>query len=526
MDVDHLPPRPLRAVELDVLHCVNAALVYFVARRLFASAGAFAEDAGRLSLAAGIAALLFAVHPLRAESVVWVTERRDVLSLAFMLASTLLYLRSTDREAGWARAYIAAVVLFAAALLAKATVVTLPVVLLILNVFPLRRLTFDAGLFGLPVRRVITELAPFLLLSLATGILSIVALAPGEQLDPVSKLSLSVHGIAFYLAKTVWPTGLSPLYEIPRDFDPLAVRYVAALVVVVALGVAAFRARHRWPAVSTALAVFVVVLFPLLGVVQNGPQFAADRYTYHASPALALLVAAGVVALPASRRSFALAIAAVAILALGALTWRQAGFWKSSETLWTRALAVGESSVARVGAGDLLLAEGNLDVAVSHYRRAIELDPNYVQAYNNLGVALARQGKLDEAVLQYSRATELKPDHFEAFNNWGVALSRAGRFDDAATRFERALAIRSDYADAQVNWGNALVRQGKPREAMAHYAAALRIDAGLVEAHLNGGVALAQLGDAEAASRAFQRVLVLDPGNADATEYLRRLRTP
>jgi tetratricopeptide (TPR) repeat protein len=509
-----------------VLHCANAVLVYVLAGRLLLASGAFQGDSARVIRAAAIAALLFSVHPLRVESVTWITERRDVLSMLFMLGATLAYLRSTTRAGNWKRHYGFSIVLFTTALLSKATVVTLPVALLVLNVFPLRRLTLEDGVFGATVRRVLLELAPFFAMSATIGVLSIVALSPGEQLSLVAKISLTTNGIVFYLWKTLWPTGLAPLYEIPRDYDPLAARYIVAFVAVLVLVVSAWRARTRWPAVTTATAIFVIILLPLLGIVQNGPQYAADRYTYHASPALAILLGAGIVALPAVRGRFAAMIAGVALTALALLTWRQNGIWRTPTTMWERVLAVGESSIARTGIGNTLVAEGRIGESIPHYRRSLELDPHSTEALNNLGVALARLGQFDEAIVQYKRTVDIKADHFEAFNNWGVALSQLGRFDDAIERFDRALQIKPGYADAQVNWGNALVRQGKPREAMAHYAAALRIDAGFVAAHLNGGIALAQLGDAEAAARAFQRVLVLDPGNADATDYLRRLRTP
>jgi tetratricopeptide (TPR) repeat protein len=509
-----------------ILHCANAVLVYVLALRLLALAPALEATHRRRTLCAAIAALFFSIHPLRVESVTWITERRDVLSMLFMLGATLAYLRSTTRAGDWKRQYSISIVLFAAALLSKATVVTLPVALIVLNVFPLRRLTFDHGVFGAPVRRVLIELAPFFAMSAAIGVLSIVALSPGDQLSLLAKISLTTNGIVFYLWKTLWPTGLAPLYEIPRDYDPLAIRYIIAFVTVLVLVVAAWRARTRWPAVTTAAAVFGIILLPLLGIVQNGPQYAADRYTYHASPALAILVGAGLVTLPAARGRFAAMVAGVALSVLAVLTWRQNAIWRTPTSMWERVLAVGESSIARTGIGNTLVAEGRTDESIAHYRRSLELDPYSTEALNNLGVALARLGQFDEAIVQYKRTVDIKADHFEAFNNWGVALSQLGRFDDAIERFDRALRIKPDYADAQVNWGNALVRQGKPREAMAHYAAALRINAGFVAAHLNGGVALAQLGDAEAAARAFQRVLTLDPGNAEATEYLRRLRTP
>ena len=517
-----------------ILHAANAMLVYAVALRVLRLAGmtpaapVIATD-WSVEMAAGVAALLFAVHPLRVESVAWITERRDVLSMLFYLSSVLFYLRHVEREGTFGRWYGLALAAFICALLSKATSMSLPAVLLVLNVFPLRRLWGAAGSWSASARRVCAEIAPFGALSAATAALSIVALDPPGQLPIGAKLAVSAYSLAFYVVKTIGPSGLAPLYEMPKVVDPAAARYVTSYAVVAGLTLAVWIARRRFPAVPAAALAFLVIVLPMLGIVQNGPQIAADRYTYHAAPALALL-AGGAFAFSRSLAPRLAAIAAVATIGvLGALTWRQTLIWQDSERMWSRVLEVDpNSSIAEIAMGDLMVAEDRVDEAVQHYGRGVKLDPTFAGGFNNLGVVLARQGRVVEAVERYRQALALNPAFGDAHNNWGIALSLQGDFAGATSHFREAIALDSTNADAEVNLGNAIVRHGRPAEAIAHYARAAALRPDHPETYLNWGVSLAQTGDLAAAVEQFRRVLALSPGHAEATDYLaraERLRT-
>lgn len=502
-----------------LLHTASAVVVYFVARRLMAEV--LVGRGARLT--AAFAALLFAVHPLRVESVAWVTERRDVLSGLFYFSSILAYLRWRDASSN-RRWYVAALALFAAALLSKATSMTLPAVLLIIDVYPLRRIGGAVGWWSAAARRVYAELAPFAVLAAGTAALSIVALHPPAQLDFSQKLAVSAYSLLFYVWKTIAPTGLSPLYEMPQHVDATAARYVAGSVFTVALVAAAWLTRRRWPGASACVAAFVVVTMPMLGVVQNGPQISADRYTYLAAPALAMLAAG---ALWSAVRFLSPQLVAtggsIIVLALSSLTWSQSTVWRDSKTLWSRVLDVDStSSIAQSAMANVLYRENDVDAGIEHSRRAIEIAPGYAEAYNGLGVGLARQGKDTDAIAQYEKALELKPVFDDAENNLGIVLARQGDVTAAIQHYERALEINPGNSDAQVNWGNALVRLNRPQDAIVHYEAALRLRPENADAHHNWGVALARQGKFDEAIDHFRAAIALDSAHVEAKEYLTR----
>jgi protein O-mannosyl-transferase len=504
-----------------LLHAASAVVVYFIARTVLRSSiGEAAKTASlRVELAAAFSALFFAVHPLRVESVAWATERRDVLSGLFYFSSILVYLRSRSDKAS-RRSYWAAIALFVCALLSKATSMSVPAVMLVLNVYPLRRLGGNAGWWNDAAKRVYAELIPFAVLAAATAILSIVALHPPGQLGIVAKLAVSAYSLVFYLVKTVVPVELSPLYEMPQHVVPTDARFIASVVIVLGLAAMAWLLRRRWPSVTTALVLFFIVTLPMLGVVQNGPQIAADRYTYFAAPALAVLLGAGFLALLRSK-SLASGGATIVVLALCTLTWQQSRVWHDSETLWSRVLDVdSESSIAHSAMSNVLYRENRVEQAMAHSKRAVTIAPNYPEALNGLGVGLAREGRLSDAIEQYRRALAIRPNYDDAEANWGVTLVQQNDVAGAVEHYRRALAINPDNSNAQVNWGNALVRLNRPDEAITHYEAAARIRPDNAEAQHNWGVALAREGKYAEAIEHFRAALAIDPDHAEARAYL------
>lgn len=454
-----------------LLHAGNAVLAFFIARRLL---GYLKLGAGNTVVAAAFAALLFALHPLRVESVAWITERRDVLSLLFELSSVLCYLRANDQERPRG-SLIPTAIFYLAALLSKATVVTLPLLLLILDVYPLRRIHAAAGGEWWPVVR---EKWLLLGLSLAVGVGSVMALPTRAQLPLAQKLAVSAYSFVVYLSKTVWPVELSPFYAMPTNLDATAPRYVISIAIVVILAMGVFAVRRRWPGLAASFLAYAVAGFPLLGIVQNGPQIAADRYTYHASLALCVWAAGALGSLLQGHRRSVLT-GAVALLALCLLrTEQQIRIWHDSVRLWSRAVHVTPwSANAHNGLGDALQT-----LALSDSARAVS-DSSSV----------APSTLLQRAIDEFRIATQLSPEYDEAHNNLGAALAISGNHDEAVEEFARALALNPRLQTAEFNLGNVLLEKGDLPNAVAHFESALRLRPGDADALNNLAVARERL---------------------------------
>ncbi|MBI3695818.1 MAG: tetratricopeptide repeat protein [Acidobacteria bacterium] len=471
-----------------VLHAANAALFYLVALRL----------AGGRVFTAAVAALLFALHPLRVESVAWVSERRDVLSGLFYLLSVLAYL---------GRRVKLSLAAFAAALLSKEIVVSLPVVLLVLDVYPLRR--------GPRWR----EKIPYFLLAAAAA-LAAVALQPAgvsglaehATVLPSLRVGLSLYGLAFYLWKTVWPFGLYPQYVLTGSVVAGAAVAIAVTALVAALG-------RRFPALPAVWICYVVSLLPVLSIFRVDPQqFVANHHTYLATLGFALLVAVALGALPPR---VATGAAVVAVLGLTVLTGQQIPVWRDPLSLWTRTLAgAPQSVVAHNNLGEALAAQNRLDEAIPHFEQALRIKPADAHALYNLGNAHQRHGDVQAAVQQFERAIQVEPTFAAAHNDLANCYTLLGRTDQAVDHYRRALAAQPGFADAHYNLGNLLQQQGRLEEAVAHYEQAVVLKPTLADAHNNWGVALDALGRPREAVEHYRQALLLDPRNADAHNNL------
>jgi len=511
-----------------LLHAANAVVFFFVARRILTLALPGPSERGHaLAVSAGVAALVFAIHPLRVESVAWVTERRDVLSGLFYLSTILMYLRACEREErgrGW---YWGTVALFVGALLSKSMVVNLPVVLLILDVYPLRRLGGSLGWWSEPARRIYVEKIPFVLLAAAASAIAVMSLfsihaaASLAQLGVPSRLAISAYGLCFYLWKMILPVNLSPIYELPRTVSPWAMPFILSFGLAVAITAIVLTLRRRVLGLPAASLAYLVVLLPVLGIFQNGSQIAADRYTYLAGLGWAILAGAGLLSSWSRLPFLLIGLVVIIPVGLGTLTWNQVHVWHDSKTLWAHALAIDpNSSVAHYNLGGALGQQGKLADAIHHYQRALQITPGDADAQTNWGGALAQQGKLAEAAEHYQQALRIQPDHAAAHNNWGAALTRQGNLAEAIEHYRQAVNIKPDYADAHYNLGGALAQQGKLADAIHHYQRALQITPDDADAHIHWGLALAQQGRLAEAIEHYRQALRINPGHADAQSNL------
>jgi len=416
-------------------HSGTALGVYFIARRMLrTSAASPCENASATGIAdstsavaaAGLAAAFFAIHPLRAESVAWIAERRDVLSGFFFVFSILFYLRYTERcpvaVSPRNPGYLASFSCFGISLLAKANATMLPLVLLILDFYPLRRLNKGDGFSQRKL--VFLEKVPFLVLAVVVGLRAVKAqsdqgaLSPLSEHDFVGRFAQATYGFVFYPLKTFLPTDLSPLYQLPAR--SVLVEEMLSRSGWLALGLvgAATLVWNRRPAITAALASYAVMIAPVLGFAQSGPQWVADRYSYLSCLGFAALVGAGFRRWFESQKEGSLsnrhsaailaAIFMVAILFHG--TRKQTDIWRSALTLWSRGVAVSQDSfIAHVNLADALATLGDHRSAILHYRRALELCPRDVIASHHLAETLATLGDVDGATAMLEWTMRLSP---------------------------------------------------------------------------------------------------------------------
>jgi hypothetical protein len=480
-----------------LLHALVALAFYFVLLRLLREAQGVREGgATARRLGALFGALIFSVHSLRVESLAWVTERRDVLSGLFCLLTVLAYLRAWDARDGdrlGGKWYVASLGLFLCALLSKSMAITLPAVLVLLDIYPLRRLplSFPGGLRAL-VRNLLVEKIPFGILSLACVGLTLAAARDNDAMSSLSdvslldRLSLSVHSVAFYLWKTVAPVKLAVMYELPERLDRAAWPFVAAWVLVLAITVACLVLRHRLIALTVVWVAYLVMLAPVSGLVQAGRQMAADRYTY--LPCLSWSVLCGAGFLWAWRktsgphgeltrtRPFVMWTGALVVLGLAALTWKQVGVWRDTETLWTHAAAASPLGRAHENLGEVFQDRGQLAEAGAHFERLVQIRPRYGPGHLYLGAVRAQQGRTEEAMKEYAEAALLMPTSAVPHYNMGLALIAQNRTAEAIEQYREAVKLVPTYANAHNNLGMALAGQGRLDEGVQQLREASKLD--------------------------------------------------
>ena len=521
-----------------LLHSANAVLFYLLTFRLLTIAAPM-SNAIVLKLASGFSALLFAIHPLRVESVAWATERRDVLSGLCLLLTALCYLKAIGSEMNHRNGrpwMIVSAALYVLSLLAKASGMTLPLVLLVLDVYPLRRLGGGPGRwFGVDARRVWLEKLPFFIAALAAGTVALAAqqkagaLVTTETHDLAGRIAQGLYGATFYIVKTLQPTDLAPLYEIPPELHLFHWRVIFAAVVFLLFSLGFFLARHRWPAALTGWVAYLLLLAPVLGVAQAGLQLVADRYSYLSCMVWAILFAALLVRLwrastdGVSRPGVAavfIAIPLFVLFGLSTLTWRQTHIWRDSETLWNHTLAASPSSMAHFHVGRFTAQRGDLAGAEKHLRRAVEINPTNDVIQSNLALVLARQGNLAEATTHFNRALEINPADPATLNNMGITLAQQGKLDEAIRHFQRSVEIKPKDASGHSNLANVLLNRGDLDGAMKHLRLAIEIDPADADNQNSLAIALAKRGNLAEATQHLRRVVELKPGDVAAVNNL------
>ncbi len=537
-----------------LVHALSSCLAFLVLRQM---TGAL----WRSFFVAG----LFAIHPLRAESVAWIAERKDVLATFFFLGALWMY-------AGWVRhsasrwRYIAALFLFALGLMSKPMIVTLPFVLLLMDYWPLHRFGSMTEAPPVSLARAIYEKIPFFCLAIAAATITYLVQEKGGAGEAAAavpfggRVENALVSCVRYLGKLIFPADLAVFYPHPGTWPMASVLAASALLLTMTTLVFCQRKARPWLLVGWLW--YLGMLVPVIGLIQVGAQSRADRYTYLPCVGALILLVWGVndVMSRWDHRGAMRALAAVAaVICCAVMTYQQTGFWRDSETLFRHALAITENNaLAHFNLGVALQEKGERVDAINEFRAALQIAPQDAKIHRNLGVVFEEVGQYDaaaseflealrckpdfadahlnlavvldetghsaEAVEQYREAIRLDPDSADAHNNLGVALGKLGEQNAAMTEFEKALAINPAHADAHLNLGAALYGAGRIDDALIHFGETARLRPTAAEAHNNFGSMLFLKGRLDEATAQFQEALRLKPDYADAARNLESVR--
>ena len=511
-----------------LLHAANTLLLFVIFRR---TTGATWRSA--------FVAALFGLHPLHVESVAWVSDRKDILCTLFWLLAMLMYVRYVQRrgicgprskedprKTGFhvpsSIFYLLSLFFFTCGLMSKATVLTLPLVLLLFDWWPLGR--FQPATLNPRPSTLLFEKLPFFAAALVSGLVSIYgqrafgALSTVSQFPLAGRVANAILSYARYLEQTLWPAGLAAFYPYPKSFSGWSVGGSALLLLTISALV--LWAGRRRPYLAVGWLWYVLTLLPSIGLVQIGDHSRADRYTYVALIGIFMLVAWSACDLTRRCRLQTACLWLAATLVIGlcaALTRCQLVYWKDGETLLRRAIAVtGTNLMAENNLGALLLGQGRTNEAIAHLQTALRLAPNFAEAHCNLGVALGATGHPDEALDHLNEALRLAPGNAHPHYSLGALLLKQGQVDAAATQFQAALKLDPHYAEAHRDLGVALGRQGRLEEAIGHLQQALRLVPGDAETRCSLGVTLGKQGRLEEAIGQFREALKVKPDCAEA----------
>jgi tetratricopeptide (TPR) repeat protein len=454
-----------------LLHTAAAVLLFLVLLRM----------TGDLWPSAFVAAV-FAIHPLRAESVAWAAERKDVLSGLFFMLTLGAYERYVRQPFSLVR-YALVAVLFALGLMAKPMLVTLPLLLLVLDYWPLRRWPAAAGNRWRVWGRLLPEKIPLLLLSAGSCAMTLVAqkeVVAGAQKDIPWPWQLANAVVSYveYIGQLFYPLGLALHY--PHLGSSLPVwKIAAAATVLAAILLAVILARRRAPYLLVGWLWYLGTLVPVIGLVQVGNQAMADRYTYLPLIGLTIGIAWGVQAATRSWPARRWACAAAATVVLAGLMGRahdQTSYWKDGKTIWGRSLSCApRDELALNNLGIILLKRGDLEAAGDCFRKALEISDRFERPHYNLGAVYYRQGKLAEAVAQYRTIIQINPRNFAAHNELANVLQKQGKFDEAILHYRKALQLSPESVGIRCNLGDALYAKGMSKEALAEWREAMRL---------------------------------------------------
>lgn len=520
-----------------LLHSVNAALVFWLALHLIDAFKRKRSETGKLivtmtsSVISGsvIAALVFALHPLRAESVAWISDRKDLLCTFFMLLTTIVYFTRRENLSRLLGKYPLLLVFYALALGSKSTAMVLPAVFIL----------FDITLFRPGLSRSLKEISPMVLLAVGAGIMAKLA-APDLETDffvgettPLQLLSFPFTATLFYLKKLIYPQELSPVYHtnafLPAGESPML--FIAPLVI---LAVTVFclyewwRGRSYWIA---AWGVFLLFLTPTFLGLLSGIQPVADRYTYAASIGLCVLAGGGVErifrtinrSILDAKGKMILAVCVVSLSLLSYKSMQQIKVWSDPMKLWTYVIPRAPFPLAYNNMGMIQLEREMYDEAIASFEKAVQLRPAYGEAWCNMGIALNKMGEYEMAMQTYRKAIEVEPDHLDSYINLGTEYLNKNMPDSAIAIYQRAITIDPTFAAAYYNIGLVRMQQGRYSDAVSYHQRALAFAPASADGWYNIGVAYEHLSQSGPAIESYTKAIEFRKDYLDAYINLGKL---
>jgi hypothetical protein len=399
-----------------ILHILSTFLLFWLFQRM---TGAIWKSA--------FVAAFFALHPLHVESVSWVTERKDVLSGFFWMLTLCLYVRYTEKPD--IKRYLLILGSFILALMSKPMVVTLPVIMILLDYWPLRRFRLQSNKFMV---RQFREKLPFFILSAILVLITLLAQHdPTEKHYPlIDRLSNAPVSFVTYLVKTFWPHDMAVFYPFPAQIPVWQVLAASLLIILISIGV--ISAAKQRPYLFTGWTWYLVAVLPVLGIIQSGAQGMADRFTYLPSIGISIMLAWGVPLLfphEETRKKILFPSAVSFLIMISVLTWKQCGYWENSLSLLRHALQVTENNfVAQNNYGSALFEEGEIQEAIVHFNESVRINPEFSNAYNNRGIVYAKIGNHRKALEDFDTAIRLKPNGVNAYRNRAIFYGENGEY--------------------------------------------------------------------------------------------------
>ena len=502
-------------------HIANTLLLFFI---LFKMTGALWRSA--------FVAALFALHPLHVESVAWVSERKDVLSTFFGLLMIFTYYRYVKNPGH--KKYLLVIILLSLGLMAKPMLVTFPFALLLLDFWPLKRFRFKNDLSVHPEGgaftgfqgffRLILEKIPLVIPVVISCILTFLAQKSQGAVKALGALSLKTRvanalvSYVSYVSKAIWPSKLAIFYPHPRN-TLSAWEIIGATLLIFVATFLSIRTLRKYPYIAVGLFFYLGTLVPVIGLVQVGDQAMADRYTYIPLIGLFIIIAWGFSDLLAKwrYRKIVLIVSAVIVLSgFTAKTFFQASHWENGITLFENAVKVTKNNYKSQNNLGTALSSVDIDKAISHYKAALRMKPDYAVALYNLGNVLIKKGKVDEAIDHYQKALHIKPDYVEVLNNLANVLFVQGKPNEAISQYREIVKTYPEDADAHYNLAYMLSAQGMLDEAVPHYKESLRINPKYSKAHYNLGNILLNQRKIKEAFTHFTEAIKFKPNYAPA----------